>query len=56
MIKIFFFNDTSRQITYKCKITNSFVKKKNLKFLNKTKNQMECFLIKKKEIMDMFFW
>ena len=28
--KDFFFNDTSRQITYKCKITNSFVKKKKI--------------------------
>lgn len=54
--KDFFFNDTSRQITYKCKITNSFVKKKKFKIFKQNQKPDGMFFDKKKKRLWICFF
>ncbi len=54
--KEFFFNDTSRQITFRCKITNSYVKKKKFKIFKQNQKPDGMFFDKKKKRLWICFF
>tara|TARA_Y100000816_G_C26090336_1_gene576116 strand:+ start:1046 stop:1873 length:828 start_codon:yes stop_codon:yes gene_type:complete len=54
--KEFFFNDTSRQITFKCKITKTCIEKKEFKIFSKNQKPDGMFFDKKKKKLWICFF